>query len=223
MNKKVIVSSVLVVLLLVSHVFLVVKIFKLKEAVSCFQKRTEEFEKTLTEFQKNDDLHISQIDLQISQINERIMFLLNSQEENKAEMINEITRLYQISNAQYSKTVVMSKTYDAILEEQKKKTVDTAEKDTSNIESKKKALDLYKKGNYAAAYDELNKLVQVYTEDMEIRLYKVKSLYYRNRADSSSYAEILDDIKILNLNGAVDGEILAIEKSILVEKEGFNE
>lgn len=216
MNKKEIVSSFLVILLLVSHVLLVVKISKLTDTIIYLQKQIEEVEKELTDFQRNDDL-------QISKINEEILLLLTSQEENKAEIINELTRMNQLSNAQYSKTVVMSKTYDAILEEQKKKTIDTAEKDTSNIESKKKALDLYKKGNYAAAYDELKKLVLVYTEDMEIRLYKAKSLYYRNRADSSSYAEVLDDIKTLNLNGAADVEILEIEKSILAEKEGFYE
>ena len=117
----------------------------------------------------------------------------------------------------------MSKTYDAILEEQKKKTIDTAEKDKAIIESKNNAIDLYKKGKYSIAYDEFNKLTEIFTDDIECRVYKAKSLYYKNRADSSSYAEILEDIKVLKQNGAADDEVLEIEKSILAEKEGFDE
>ena len=58
---------------------------------------------------------------------------------------------------------------------------------------------------------------------MECRLYKAKSLYYKNRADSSSYAEILKDIRILKQNATADDEILEIEKSIVAEKEGLDE
>ena len=216
MNKKVIAVISLIVLLLISHILLTVKIFNLKDAVSKLEEKTDKFEKSLLEFQEYEDL-------QISKINDEILIILSSQEENTTDIKNELAKINRKSDAQYSKTVGMSKTYDAILEEQKKKTLDTSEKDKSNIEAKKNAVALYKKGIFSASYDEFRKLTQTFTDDMECRLYKAKSLYYKNRADSSSYAEILADIRTLKQNGVFDAELLEIEKSILAEKEGFDE
>ncbi|WP_308510680.1 hypothetical protein [uncultured Treponema sp.] len=140
------------------------------------------------------------------------------------QKVNEsVQALNQKSDAQFSKTVGMGRTYDAILEEQKKKTVDTAGKDKSYLEAKNNAIASYNKGSYSASYDGFRKLTQTFTDDMECRLYKAKSLYYKNRADSSSYAQILEDIRILKQNGDSDTELLEIEKSILAEKEGFDE
>ena len=167
--------------------------------------------------------HQEHQDLQIETINNGITSILSKQEENKTEIKNDLAKINQKADAQFSKTVGMSKTYDTILEEQKKKTIDTAEKDKSILVAKKNALALYKKGSYSDAYDEYKKLVQAYTEDMECRLYKAQSLYYKNRADSSSDAEILKDIRILKQNATADDEILEIEKSIVAEKEGLDE
>ena len=96
--------------------------------------------------------------MQISKINDEILIILSSQEENTIDIKNELAKINRKSDAQYSKTVGMSKTYDAILEEQKKKTLDTSEKDKSNIEAKKNAVALFKKGSFSIAYDEFNRL-----------------------------------------------------------------
>ena len=216
MNKKVMALVFFVALLLISHVLLFVKIFNLTDELSKLEERTDKFGKNLTDFQEHADL-------QISKINDEILLILSSQEENAADIKNDLATINRKSDAQYSKTVGMSKTYDAILEEQKKKTLDTSEKDKSNIEAKKNAIALYKKEIFSVSYDEFKKLTQTFTDDMECRLYKAKSLYYKNRADSSSYAEILADIRMLKQNGASDAELIEIEKSILAEREGVDE
>lgn len=136
------------------------------------------------------------------------------------EVIEDIdSRISLILNAQED----MGRTYDAILEEQKKKTVDTAEKDKTFLEAKKEALSLYKKGYFSSAYIELKKLSEERKEDMTCLAYKTKSLFYMNRADSSRYAEILDDIKTLIRNAAADDECLEIQKAIHIEQGGFDE
>ena len=216
MNKKVMALVFFVALLLISHVLLFVKIFNLTDELSKLEEKTDNFGKSLAEFKEY-------VGLQISKINDEILLILSSQEENAADIKNDLATINRKSDAQYSKTVGMSKTYDAILEEQKKKTLDTSEKDKSNIEAKKNAVALYKKGIFSASYDEFRKLTQTFTDDMECRLYKAKSLYYKNRADSSSYAEILADIRMLKQNGASDAELIEIEKSILAEREGVDE
>ena len=216
MNKKVMALVSLIALLLISHILLAVMIFNLTDGLSKLEEKTDKNEKTLAEFKEY-------VGLQISKINDGIVLILGGQEENAADIKNDLATINRKSDAQFSKTVSMSRTYDAILDEQKKKTVDTAEKDKTNVEAKKNAIALYKKGFFSASYDEFKKLTQTFTDDMECRLYKAKSLYYKNRADSSSYAEILADIRTLKQNGVFDAELLEIEKSILAEKEGFDE
>ena len=192
-------------LLSVSHILLINRIQKLSKEISDLDKAVKAVELKTDCFEKNLAVSIENSGVQFQKVNESVQ------------------ALNQKSDAQYSKTVGMSKTYDAILEEQKKKTLDTSEKDKSNIEAKKNAVALYKKGIFSASYDEFNRLTKNLTDDMECRLYKAKSLYYKNRADSSSYAEILADIRTLKQNGFSDAELLEIEKSILAEKEGFDE
>lgn len=216
MSKKVMALVSLIALLLIYHILLAVKIFDLTDELSKLEEKTDKIEKTLAEFKEY-------VGLQISKINDGIVLILGGQEENAADIKNDLATINRKSDAQFSKTVSMSRTYDAILDEQKKKTVDTAEKDKTNVEAKKNAIALYKKGIFSASYDEFKKLTQTFTDDMECRLYKAKSLYYKNRADSSSYAEILADIRILKQNGVSDAELIEIEKSILAEKEGFDE
>lgn len=192
-------------LLSVSHILLINRIQKLSKEISDLDKAVKAVELKTDCFEKNLAVSIENSGVQFQKVNESVQ------------------ALNQKSDAQYSKTVGMSKTYDAILEEQKKKTLDTSEKDKSNIEAKKNAVALYKKGIFSASYDEFNRLTKNLTDDMECRLYKAKSLYYKNRADSSSYAQILEDIRTLKQNGVSDAELLEIEKSILAEKEGFDE
>lgn len=192
-------------LLSVSHILLINRIQKLSKEISDLDKAVKAVELKTDCFEKNLAVSIENSGVQFQKVNESVQ------------------ALNQKSDAQFSKTVGMSKTYDAILEEQKKKTLDTSEKDKSNIEAKKNAVALYKKGIFSASYDEFNRLTKNLTDDMECRLYKAKSLYYKNRADSSSYAEILADIRMLKQNGVSDAELLEIEKSIHAEKGGFDE
>ena len=169
MNKKVMGLVFFVVLLLISHILLAIKIFNLTDELSKLEERTDKFGKNLTDFQEHSDL-------QISKINDEILKILCSQKENTTDIKNELAKINRKSDAQYSKTVGMSKTYDAILEEQKKKTLDTSEKDKSNIEAKKNAVALYKKGFFSASYDEFRKLTQTFTDAIEALRDRPKSL-----------------------------------------------
>lgn len=194
-NKKLLLVGIFVFSLVVSHIILVIQVITLNNSIIVLEKRTVSFEKKLESYKADNNKQI-----------------INIQKE--LELMNKKT------DAQFSETVGMSKTYNRILKEQKNKTIDTAEKDNGFIMAKKKAFELYKKGKYSEAYDEVKRIIQSNSDDIECRQYKVKSLYYKNRADSSSYSEILEDINILKQNGDVDEEINEIEKAIIAEKEG---
>lgn len=198
MNKKLIVVNSFCFLLMISHIVLIVQVMNLKNIIENLGEKTLSFEKNLEEYKENITSLIIDIHKELELMNVK-------------------------TNEQFLKTVGMSKTYDAILKEQKNKTIDTAEKDNAIIVAKNNALVLYKKGKYSEAYEEFKKITQINADDMESRCYKAKSRYYQNQADSSSYQEILSDITILKQNSAADDEIINIEKSIFAEKEGINE
>lgn len=197
-NKKYIVILSVFGVMLLSHIFLFVQTIFLNGSVSALEKKTEELEKTLVDFQ-------SHMDLQVTQIHEEL------------ESINKKTDM------QFSRTVGMSRTYDALLVEQKKKTVDTTSQDQAVEKIRRDAKKHFAEKKYSLAYTEFQKVLSYQNDDMESRLNKVKSLYYKNRADSSKYTEILEDIGILKANGHLDGEASRIEKLVIAEREGLND
>ena len=158
----------------------------------------------------------------IKSVRKMIDFQRNA--DQKFDYIIECLENIQHENGeQYSKTVDIKNTYDNLLSEQKKKTVDITSRDSAVSKIKKDAENYYLQKNYVMAYKEFSKVLSYYNDDLESRLLKAKSLYYINRADSSSYSEILKDITLLKENGMADKEILQIEESIKMELEGLNE
>lgn len=215
-NKKIMCLLPAVFALTFLNIFIVFQVSALKKSVSFLEAKVKVFDERLSAFLEQEKEMIENIDKKIS-------LILNEQEENQKEIKNELERIKYRTDTQFSKTVSMSKTYDAILAEQKKKTVDTAEKDSAFIGAKKHAVGLYGKNEFRCAYDEFSRLAKERREDMECLSYKIKSLFYVNRADSSKYKEILSGIRILKDNAAADSECLEIEKAVLVELGGADE
>ena len=143
-------------------------------------------------------------------------------DEQVALILDNLDSIKNRADAQYSQTVGMKKTYDNLLDEQKKKTVDTTSKDSAVAEVRKLAEKYYSEKKYAAAYKEFKKVLSYQNDDIKSRDKKMKSLYYMNRSDSSKYSEILEDIRILKTNGHFDEESAKIEASIMAENGGLN-
>lgn len=197
-DKKFAVTVSAMVLMLASNIFLAARIVSLEKAVSALEVKTDGFGKSLAEFQAHADVQAGRIQKDLGEIAE------------KADM-------------QFSRTVGMSRTYDALLSEQKKKTVDTTSLDNAVESMRRDAKKHFAEKKYSLAYNEFKKVLSYQKDDMESRLNKMKSLYYKNRADSSSYSEILEDIRILRANGYLDGEATQIETLVTAEREGLND
>ncbi|MGN0739532.1 MAG: hypothetical protein ACI4LX_05115 [Treponema sp.] len=215
-DRKFMFLSSAVFLLTVSNVLTVFQVSALKKSVLLLETAVTSFGMELSDFEVRQKKLAEGIELSVRQISD-------SQEENQKEMKGELSLIRQKSESQFSRTVRMAGTYDAILEEQKKKTVDTAEKDSAFLEAKKHASELYGKKEFEKAYAEFNRLSKERYEDMECLSFKTKSLFYMNMADSSKYKEILSGIKILRQNAAADDECLEIERAVLAETEGLDE
>ena len=180
------------------------------------EKSAFELESSLKKYFENTEIQIESLKKDVEQLSE-------NQEKNKSLIVMTLSELKDKSDLQYTKTVGMKNTYDALLEEQKKKTIDTAENDTEFQRIKAEALLMYQKGNYVSSYEGFEKLVKLDFSDMESLMYKMKSLYYMNPADSSRYSEIIEIMRTLKINSAADKECIEIEKTVLLETEGLSE
>lgn len=207
--KQLVVICLSVSLLTGCLVFLCIQNVQLK-------KSAFELESSLKKYFENTEIQIESLKKEVEQLSE-------NQEKNKSLIVMTLSELKDKSDLQYTKTVGMKNTYDALLEEQKKKTIDTAENDTEFQRIKAEALLMYQKGNYVSSYEGFEKLVKLDFSDMESLMYKMKSLYYMNPADSSRYAEIIEIMRTLKINSAADKECVEIEKNVLLETEGLSE
>lgn len=207
--KQLVVICLSVSLLTGCLVFLCIQNVQLK-------KSAFELESSLKKYFENTEIQIESLKKEVEQLSE-------NQEKNKSLIVMTLSELKDKSDLQYTKTVGMKNTYDALLEEQKKKTIDTAENDTEFQRIKAEALLMYQKGNYVSSYEGFEKLVKLDFSDMESLMYKMKSLYYMNPADSSRYSEIIEIMRTLKINSAADKECIEIEKTVLLETEGLSE
>lgn len=207
--KQLVVICLSVSLLTDCLVFLCIQNVQLK-------KSAFELESSLKKYFENTEIQIESLKKEVEQLSE-------NQEKNKSLIVMTLSELKDKSDLQYTKTVGMKNTYDALLEEQKKKTIDMAENDTEFQRIKAEALLMYQKGNYVSSYEGFEKLVKLDFSDMESLMYKMKSLYYMNPADSSRYSEIIEIMRTLKINSAADKECVEIEKTVLLETEGLSE
>jgi small-conductance mechanosensitive channel len=211
-NKGIIVLGLIMLLFTASQIFLGMQILKYGDSIDNLASR-------LDGLRENADLRLEHLEKEIQSLEETQKTGIAGM----AGMLESLDQLNNKSDAQISLTAGLKKTYDDLYEEQRKKTLDTTSQDTAIAQIKKEADRLYSEKKYAAAYKEYVKVLSYQNDDMESRLKKMKSLYYRNRTDSSKYSEILEDIKILRSNGHIDNEAAEIEKVITAEREGLNE
>jgi hypothetical protein len=207
-NKEIIAFISIAVLLAASQAFTVIQTARCRASVESLSARIDEF--------------ITQTGTQLEGVREEMRELEELQKTGTAGIWESLEVLSSKSDAQMSQTAGMKKTYDDLYEEQRKKTLDTTSQDTAVAQIKRDAEKYYSEKNYAAAYREFVKVLSYQKDDMESRLKKMKSLYYKNRADSSKYTEILEDIRILKANGLMDSEATEIERIITAEREGLD-
>lgn len=188
------------------------------------KRSIEEINSYLCEYSERSDFQIDSLKSElIESLKSEIRMISENQNKNTNELLIDLAEIKNKSELQYVKTVGIKNTYDALLEEQKKKTVDMAEIDNESQKKKIESLILYNKGKFVLSFEGFAKLLQLDATDMESRIYKMKSLYYMNPADSAKYPEILEDIRILKMNSMADDECIEIEKAVKIELEGINE
>lgn len=222
-SKKTIGAAVLAAMLTASNIALAIQAAALRKSAENLSARISVLEEKASGLEENITGHQETEWLLIEKINNGIESLIARQKQSTEKLQGSLASISRKSDEHLSKTLDMNKTYGELLEEQKKKTLDTTAQDSAVSKMKEEADRLYSQKKYTAAYKEYKKVLLYRSEDLETRLNKMKSLYYMNRTDSSSYKEILEDIKILRLAGILDEEADRIERLIHAEQEGANE
>lgn len=156
-------------------------------------------------------------------IENTLSYILENLNIKNDEVQESLSKIEKQSDLQFLKTVEMKNVYDGLLLEQQKTTIDVAEKDTAIEETRKLATENYAKKDFFSSYEEYKKVLLYFSDDIESRIGKAKSLYFRNPYDSTKYAEILADITMVKNAGKADKEILEIEKTIKAEQGGLYE
>lgn len=223
MSKKTTGATILAVLLAASNIALATQVAALRKSAENLSAKISVLEEKASELKENIAGHQKNEWLLIEKISGGISLLLASQKQSTEKLQGSLASISQKSDEHLSKTLDMNKTYEELLEEQKKKTLDTTAQDSAVSKIKDEADRLYSQKKYTAAYREYKKVLLYRSEDLDCRLNKMKSLYYMNRADSSKYKEILEDIRILRLAGKLDEEADRIERLINAEQESANE
>lgn len=124
----------------------------------------------------------------------------------------------KIQNSQYEKTLEMSKTFNQILEAEKSKRIDNAQKDLELQNTIKEARKYFLKKDYFNSYKLSLVALELESDNLEIRFMKMYSLFNMNKTDSKNYNQIIEDCKILEKNGYKQKDVSAILDFIRLEK-----
>lgn len=190
-------------ILFVLNCFLIYQNVVLKKTMkSEIDNLTQNIELSLLDYSQKVDQNILEVKM-----------MINEMSENQSDQFSGVKRNLN----------KMNNTYGSILEEEKKQRIDVSAKDNEIISIKKEALQNYTKGNFKLAYEGYKTVLTYVENDLEARNYKMKSLFKLNKANKSTYQEILKDLDILKMNGYADEESLEIGKIIQLEMEGLNE
>ncbi|GEM_PF-3004841 len=184
------------------------KIDEVETKVDDLTTRVDNLEQELEEHKKSFDIAYEYYQKDMAQLNSKLDNVNSGIQRNQTTV-----------NSQYRKTVQMEQTYSSLLEEEKKRHLDTAEHDSENDKLANEAKSLFAKKEYVKAYEIFNNILQDDLSNNEIRMYRMLSLFNINKLDSSNYAEILQNIKILRENGSTDPRLDEVEEFIKGENE----
>lgn len=185
----------------------------LMDEIQFLQNKINELESQLNLQTLENNISIKNLTDSVNNANE-------TQIKTSEEIIKDIKNTKDNSLSQFNETKKMKEKYDTILEENSKRTIETAFKNTDQKNEIEKAETLFSQKRYKDAYVICGNILAINEDNLDIRLLKTLSLFYANPMDSTKYPEIENEIKYLKLAGITNDEISKIEKQIIAEKGG---
>lgn len=206
----IIIVSMVMILLFISNKEIIKKQNELTKEIQGYQKeffdisqkienKINEIEEVLLEIQvEMEKYHMEEKDL-LSLLDDKYIDLLHSQS----------TQVIQARN--------LEKIYAELLEAEKLKKVIESEQDMKLRDNKKNVISLYQKKEYDECLKLCNQILEIDGQDLEIRFYRMSSLFLINKMDSSKYELILSDCEVLKTNGYNLEQVQEVENYIKKE------
>lgn len=206
----IIIVSMVMILLFISNKEIIKKQNELTKEIQGYQKefvdisqkienKINEIEEVLLEIQvEMETYHMEEKDL-LSLLDDKYIDLLHSQS----------TQVIQARN--------LEKIYAELLEAEKLKKVIESEQDMKLRDNKKNVIRLYQKNEYDECLKLCNQILEIDGQDLEIRFYRMSSLFLINKMDSSKYELILSDCEVLKTNGYNLEQVQEVENYIKKE------
>lgn len=206
----IIIDSMVMILLFFSNKEIIKKQNELTKEIQGYQKefvdisqkienKINEIDEVLLEIQvEMETYHMEEKDL-LSLLDDKYIDLLHSQS----------TQVIQARN--------LEKTYAELLEAEKLKKVIESEQDIKLRDNKKNVISLYQKKEYDECFKLCNQILEIDGQDLEIRFYRMSSLFLINKMDSSKYELILSDCEVLKTNGYNLEQVQEVENYIKKE------
>lgn len=210
----------LVILIIIVSMVMILLFFSNKEII----KKQNELTKEIQGYQK-EFVDISQkMENKINEIDE---VLLEIQVEMETYHMEEKDLLFLLDDkyidllhsqsTQVMQAKNLEKTYSELLEAEKLKKVIESEQDMKLRDNKKNVISLYQKKEYDECLKLCNQILEIDGQDLEIRFYRMSSLFLINKMDSSKYELILSDCEVLKTNGYNLEQVQEVENYIKKE------
>lgn len=215
------------ILYLIPLVLLIILILQIPK-VKNIRDKIAELSQQLTTLREESESSLCILRNEIKDLSDSIQVISESMIESNEQdlvlfsMINE--RLMDILSSQSSQskeTKNLEKIYSDLLEEEQKKKVSDSEYDLNLEINRKKVRLLYQKKNYSDCYKLADDILFIENEDLEMRFYRMCSLFLINKMDSSNYEFIMDECEVLILNNYMVTEVLEIKNYI--EEESISQ
>jgi len=172
----------------------------------------------------NEKIH--DLELSIAQQKEFIESenrIIKEQILSSSEYLEDVTRT-QITRA--INTIIVTnrhvgqieKVYGDLLEELKKKTLESLYDEEALTQRLQTARKLFEEGKYRQAYNEYEFVAKEQPENLEVEFYKYYSLFLRNKGDRNQYREIRNGLSGLENRGYTRKEIQEVLAFIAAEE-----
>lgn len=210
----------LVILIIIVSMVMILLFFSNKEII----KKQNELTKEIQGYQK-EFVDISQkMENKINEIDEVLLEIQVEMETYHMEekdllflLDDKYINLLHSQSTQVMQAKNLEKTYSELLEAEKLKKVIESEQDMKLRDNKKNVISLYQKKEYDECLKLCNQILEIDGQDLEIRFYRMSSLFLINKMDSSKYELILSDCEVLKTNGYNLEQVQEVENYIKKE------
>ena len=210
----------LVILIIIVSIFMILLFVSNKEIIrkqNELSKEIQDYQKEFVDISQEIDNKIHEISKVVLEIQTDMKMYYIEEKDLLSLLDDKYIDLLHSQSTQVIQARNLEKIYAELLEAEKLKKVIESEQDMKLRDNKKNVIRLYQKNEYDECLKLCNQILEIDGQDLEIRFYRMSSLFLINKMDSSKYELILSDCEVLKTNGYNLEQVQEIENYIKKE------